>query len=296
VNAPGSPPPPPPPPGAPAGRHPLDDLAAYALDALENAERIAVDDHLAGCAGCRAELAGHHETLAALTLDEPPPTALWQRIAVDIGAPDLADPTLGPSTPVEPSTLAVVAAAAPAGAAEPAASGGGSGDNVVPFRSRGPAHAAGGARRRGVSRWLPAAAVAVAAAALAVVGLDMRSTDDGADTVDELAQRAEQDGETLGTLADGSGQPVARVVADGGTSYVVLDRLGPTPEGRAYQLWSTKPDTAPVSLGMLGNGRTEAAAVEIPPGATELAISEEPEAGVTAPTGAIVGAGPIQPA
>jgi anti-sigma-K factor RskA len=277
VNSPGSLPPPPPPPGAPAGRHPLDDLAAYALDALENAERIAVDDHLAGCAGCRAELAGHHETLAALTPDEPPPTALWQRIAVDIGAPDLADPTLGPSTPAVPTT----------------------GDHVVPFRSRGPAHAAGRARRRGNSRWLPAAAVAVttvAAAAVAVVGFSMRSTDDGADTVAELAQRAEQDGETLGTLADGSGQPVARVVADGGSSFVVLDRLGPTPEGRAYQLWSTKPDTAPVSLGMLGNGQTEAVAVEIPPGATELAISEEPEAGVTAPTGAIVGAGPIQPA
>ena len=36
--------------------HPLDDLALYALDALDPDEARAVEAHLAGCPSCRAEL------------------------------------------------------------------------------------------------------------------------------------------------------------------------------------------------------------------------------------------------
>ena len=69
------------------GDHPLDDLAAYALDALEDVERRAVDDHLTGCGDCRAELDGHYETLVVLAPDEAPPAAVWERIAVAIEQP-----------------------------------------------------------------------------------------------------------------------------------------------------------------------------------------------------------------
>ena len=44
--------------------HPHDELAAYAVDALDPDERAAVEAHLDGCAPCRAELAEHWETLA----------------------------------------------------------------------------------------------------------------------------------------------------------------------------------------------------------------------------------------
>jgi hypothetical protein len=265
-------------PNDPTRSHPLDDLAAYALDALDDAERRAVDAHLAGCAVCRAELAGHHEALAALTPDEAPPASLWQRIAVDIGAPDLADPT--------PRPAGRTAAAAPPAPAEPAA---GDDSSVVPFRA--PAHARSRARRGGGSRWMAAAGVAVAAAVVAVFGFAMRGSDDGATTVGELAQRAERDGETLGTLADPSGRAVAKVVADGGSSYVVLDGLDTLPEGRAYQLWSTD-GPEPVSLGLLGDGGTEAVAASLPPTASGLAISEEVSTGAAAPT-TIVATGQI---
>jgi anti-sigma-K factor RskA len=261
--------------------HPVDDLAAYALDALDAAERRAVDDHLAGCAVCRSELAGHHEALAALASDEAPPASVWQRIAADIGAPDLADPTPRPAEESRP--------AAPVADED---------RDVVPFRAPTgretgrPAHAAGRARRDGRSRWMTAAAgaVAVAAAVVAVVGFATRGSD-GADTVGELAQQAEEQGDTLGTLQTTDGQPAARVVADDGESYVVLDRLRPLPEGRAYQLWSTD-GLEPVSLGLLGDGQTDAVAVSLPPTARALAISEEASTGAATPT-TVVASGEI---
>jgi Anti-sigma-K factor rskA/Putative zinc-finger len=270
------------PPHSPRPPHPLDDLAAYALDALDDAERRAVDAHLAGCAVCRAELAGHHEALAALASDEAPPASVWQRIAADIGAPDLADPTSRPAAPAD-SDSSVVPFRAPA-ARETA--------RETSRETGRPAHAAGRARRDGRSRWMTAAASAVAAAAAVVAAFGFATQgSDGADTVSELAQRAEEQGDTLGTLQSPDGQPAARVVADGGESYVVLDGLGPLPEGQAYQLWSTD-GRQPVSLGVLGDGETDAVAVSVPPDARALAISEEVSTGAATPT-TVVASGEI---
>ncbi|GAB2762695.1 anti-sigma factor family protein [Sinomonas soli] len=53
------------------GHEPRADLGAYVLGALSPAEREAVEEHLAECAACRAELTGL-ETLPAL-LDAVPP-------------------------------------------------------------------------------------------------------------------------------------------------------------------------------------------------------------------------------
>jgi len=51
-------------------------VAAYALDALDEDERRAYEAHLSGCARCRADLAGLTETAGALGLAagaaEPP--------------------------------------------------------------------------------------------------------------------------------------------------------------------------------------------------------------------------------
>jgi anti-sigma-K factor RskA len=60
-------------------------LGVYALDALDADERQDVDDHLATCPRCRAELAAHREVAALLgnsTGDTPAaaPDDLWQRI------------------------------------------------------------------------------------------------------------------------------------------------------------------------------------------------------------------------
>jgi hypothetical protein len=55
----------------------MHDVAAYALDALEELDRKRFERHLSGCARCRDELPGLHEAAAALAFAvpsaEPPP-------------------------------------------------------------------------------------------------------------------------------------------------------------------------------------------------------------------------------
>ena len=65
------------------GDHPRDDLAAYALDGLDAADRAALEAHLATCPECQDDLAAYHETLAMTVEDEDPPPDLWDRI-VDV--------------------------------------------------------------------------------------------------------------------------------------------------------------------------------------------------------------------
>ena len=295
----------------PTANHPLDDLAAYAVDALDDPERAAVDEHLAGCLACRAELVGHIEALASLTGDERPPAAVWERIAADIGAPGMpvpggaadgggpaAPPTSGPSAgsaaaappaaarlPAAPTPPVPPAAAAPAPPSAPAAGEPPSVADLAARRADRP-----GLRPRIV------AALAAAAVVLVAFGFVLGGTGGGdgdPDSVGELAQRAVDEGADVGTLDGTSGQPVARVVDDGGgTSFVLLDALDALPEGRSYQLWSLD-GPQPVSLGLLGDGSSDAVAVPLPADATELAISDEPAGGVTAPTGPIVATGTI---
>lgn len=68
-----------------SGTHPHDDLAVYALDALEPDERAAIDAHLEGCAACRAELDGYQATLGRMTVPEEPPDHVWEGISRQIG-------------------------------------------------------------------------------------------------------------------------------------------------------------------------------------------------------------------
>jgi hypothetical protein len=72
-------------------------LGAYALDAVDDDETRAVEDHLRGCPRCRAEVAEHRETAAFLAhAGEDAPAALWDRIATTI------DETPAPVVPLAP--------------------------------------------------------------------------------------------------------------------------------------------------------------------------------------------------
>ena len=64
-------------------------LGVYALDALDADERQEVDDHLASCPRCRAELAAHREVAALLgnPIGDAPavaPDEVWDRIAASL--------------------------------------------------------------------------------------------------------------------------------------------------------------------------------------------------------------------
>ncbi|MGH9229010.1 MAG: anti-sigma factor [Acidimicrobiales bacterium] len=125
-------------------RHPLDDLALYALDALEGGEADEVEAHLAVCASCRQELAAHEEALGALVEDGPPP-ALWDAVQSQIRAGDTAPMHGTPPRPVGPA----------------------------------PAHHDRSARRRGMRRRLALLAAAAAVVAVVGVGVGSRLGNDG---------------------------------------------------------------------------------------------------------------------
>ncbi len=65
--------------------HPLDDLGAYALGALEPAERRRIEAHLDTCVSCRADLATHDDALWAIaeSAAATPPARLRDRIVRD---------------------------------------------------------------------------------------------------------------------------------------------------------------------------------------------------------------------
>lgn len=246
--------------------HPLDDVAAYALDALDGAERQAVDDHLAGCPTCRDELATHQETLILLAPEEAPPPALWDRIAADIATPPAAPVTARPT----PSTLSF-----------PPTSSSLSTSSSSPSAPPSSRSSRGGG-------WLAAAAAVVVALGIGgAVGFTAGRSGDDAD-IGTLAQQATE----VATLSAPGGDPVARVVTDDDGAYLVLDGLENLPEGRAYQLWSLT-GTEPVSLGMLGRDGNNTVAFRLPPTITELAITEAPTSGDAAPAGDFVAEGTI---
>jgi anti-sigma-K factor RskA len=268
----------------PVGDHPLDDLAAYAIDALDPGERRAVDDHLAQCSACSAELEGHRETLGALAPVETPPPEVWQHITAAIGAPGLPDPHTG---------IRGIAVLDDAASNPPLEEGGGDGDDrVAPVTSLAGA-ARARTRRPSPARWVAAVAALVAAAGVGgALGFALGNSSDDAD-IGSLAQQAlDEPNGVVATLADSEGRPVARVVADEDGAFMLLDALEDLPEGRAYQLWSVG-GPEPVSLGMLGRDGTNTVAFRLPPTISELAISVAPTNGDSAPTGEFQAAGSV---
>jgi anti-sigma factor RsiW len=268
----------------PVSDHPLDDLAAYAIDALEPAERHAVDDHLAHCSACSAELASHREALGALATVEAPPPEVWQGIAAAIGAPGLPDPHTG--RPVTAARDASVSSRTPDQGSEDGD------DRVAPVTSLAGA-ARGRVRRSSPPRWVAAAAVLLAVAGVAgLLGFALGNSNDDAD-IGSLAQQAADDPNgVLATLADSEGQEVARVVADDDGAFILLDALDDLPEGQAYQLWSVG-ESEPVSLGMLGRDGTNTVAFRLPPTIRELAITVAPTSGNSAPSGEFQASGSV---
>lgn len=258
--------------------HPHDDLAIYALDALDPDEHAALEAHLSGCTACRAELEEHRATLARLVVPvEEPPPSVWAGIAQQL--PQLS----GPPAPVAGLPDAGTTAARPGDQADDPD------DTVVPLHA--PLHA----RRRGLADragWLAAAAALVVVLGLGAV-LVGRGGGESESVTDLAAAAADAPGATVVPLESESGDQVARVVLAGeagATDYLIFDDAAQLPSGRSYQLWKTDAGP-PVSLGVLGDGSAGAVAIAAPPDVASLALSDEPEAGVPQPTGAIVATG-----
>jgi Anti-sigma-K factor rskA, C-terminal len=276
-------------------RHPLDDLAAYALDAVvDGAERRSIEDHLAGCATCREQLAVDEHVLSRMVDDEAPPPTVWTAIVGRIAGPAPAAAVSArvgaPGSAPGPNGTAVTSAATVSPGSAPPAAGPVPAPGQVPVHlaDRRDRHARGHRHRRWAAGALAAAAALVVAAGFGTQAL--RGDGDGGRATTEVAGARE-----AGVVTDEDGRALVHVMVGDDGAYVVIDGLEPLPEGRAYQMWRLDGGT-PESLGMIGDGTGGERPITLPPDTARVAISDEPAAGSPGPTGPIVGTGELSAA
>lgn len=233
-------------------------LGVYALDALDEEERAAIEAHLRDCGACQREVAEHREVAAALAGPGPAraPEGLWDRIADALE--ETPPPLQMPAAPVVPLER--------------------------PVRLERPA------RRR--FRPLGVAAAAAAVAAVALVGVMGVKIADDQRRIDSLEAQAQ--GPELRRTADAAGRdPAARrvdlrspsapflaevVLLPDGTGYLLDSNLPELSVDRTYQLWAVV-GTSKISVGVLGT-KPGVAAFKAPGQTSALAITSEAAGGV----------------
>lgn len=254
-------------------------LGAYALDAVDDVERRAVERLVERDADAARELAELRATAALLgsAVSAAPPPALRADVLgaitrVPQAAADVRSFSAGrPAAPAAPPTA--TRGAAPA---SPGATGGA----VVDLASR---------RPRRTTTWLAVAATALGAAAIpSALALQQA----------QRTQRAEQQAQVVADLlADPDAQVVRAEVEGGGTAVGVLadDRalftatgLADPGEGREYQLWVIR-DGEPLPDAVMPDaaGAVQAVTEGYRPG-DALAVTIEPATGSQDPTTAPV--------
>lgn len=238
-------------------------LGAYALDAVDDDERLAVEDLVARDLEAAAELARLRETAAALgaARASAPPAHVRDAVLSRLAA----TPQLTPQ------------GAEPAPAPAPAPD--------EPPRDELAARRAARGARRGQPWMLPvAAAVAVLLAVPGTLAWQQH----------ERAVQAEAQAALLGDVLADPGAVLLRGEVDGGGEAVavltssrallVADGLADVDADRTYQLWAMR-DGVPVPSGLLdvSDGRVQALATDYRAG-DGLAVSVEPAGGSDQPT------------
>ncbi|MDQ2740831.1 MAG: anti-sigma factor [Chloroflexota bacterium] len=242
--------------------HDNDLVGAYALDALEAADRASFEEHLLGCAACRAELADLYQVVAVLPLSVEmvePPAELRSRITAAIEA----------ESPVRPA-LKLVAGAAPA--------------------------------RRPRSRLTNALALLSVAAALVIAALGVtdlrlqqRVDQQQADlTYQHDVSAAIASGAPVMRI---HGTPVAPGAsaaliqpANGKSAYMIVKGLPVTPANKVYQLWlirGERPHSA-TTFTVSGNGTQIIHLPSAVTGYAQTALTVEPSGGSRLPTGKLL--------
>lgn len=237
-------------------------LGAYALDAVDEEERVEIERFLARDARARAEVAEYRE-LAALIANAggDAPVGVWNRItgAIHGDAPTMPPPRRAASQ-------------------HPAISD------------------VDGVRRRRKSKALRvvAAIAAIGAAAAVALGIRVSQQDHHIDTLSRAlgetgalqrayaAARVDPGAKSV-VLSQPDGVPTAHVVLlRDGSGYFAGERLAPLAQGRTYQLWALVGDPAnptAVSAGVLGPA-PRLAAFRYDGRVIGFAITEEHDPGV----------------
>jgi anti-sigma-K factor RskA len=261
-------------------------VGAYAVDAVDDHERAAFEQHLAECPECRAEVSELRETAARLSLatQVAPPASLRDSVLAGIrtvrplpplDAPraDVPDAPSG-GMPSEPGGQDASAGWTPSDDSDLPTSGD-EPRTVVPFRPR-----------RRVTTWL---ATAAAAAALVVGGLAWSPWDDGGST--EQLTATEQvlragDAQRYEKTIDGAHATIVRSQSLA-KAVIIADNMPPAPLGKDYQLWLDIPGKGMVSAGLMPHDTKPTYTMELNGDAavaTGAGITMEPTGGSPAPT------------
>jgi anti-sigma-K factor RskA len=224
---------------------------AYALDALDDLERMAFERHLRECEPCRTEAAEFRDTAARLadgTWSVPPPSLRENVMAAVAHTRQLAPHT--PAAPVpsrSPRRLLAVAAAVVV-----AAGVAGTAVYAIQEQRVRDEHALAESARASEAR---------TRAILAAPDLVIRDKP-----------------------LNGGGRVTVAVSALHGAGVIMLAAGESPAEGHVYQLWTIR-DGTPVSAGALGTGQTAIVqVVEDMAGASGVGVTVEPTGGSIAPT------------
>jgi anti-sigma-K factor RskA len=220
-------------------------LGAYAVDAVEGDEKAQIEQHLARCAACRAEVDGHRRALADLSESTmAPPAGLWESIeaALEEAPPPL---NLAPVVPM-PARRSVSLRLAAGVASVAAALAAVLGVRVIQQEDR-------------------------------ITALEAATADDGLLRAFAAAS-ANPNAERITLRSADESLAVDTVLLPDGQGYLVSDNLPRLPADRTYQLWALV-ESSRISIGVLGAG-PRVVAFQAPPRADGLAITEEPAGGV----------------
>jgi anti-sigma-K factor RskA len=150
------------------------------------------------------------------------------------------------------------------------------------------------AATRRTPRWLVAAAMVLVLAigAAGVFSIANRSSSSESVTDEYEAALNNPSARTV-TLQSSDGEYAARaVVLRDRSGYLAAESLPVPGSDRDLQLWSLTPD-GPVSVGLL-SGDEDIHRFRVAPGATALAVTDEPRGGSEAPTGTPIVSGDLE--
>jgi len=238
-------------------------LGAFALDAVDEEERLAIEDHLRDCPRCREEVRQHREAAAHLAFaGAPAPQGIWNRIVAEL-EPAIPEPELARLYPLQARRQGRWWTVAPAAAAAVLLIVVG----VLGWEIHDQGH-----RIHEIN------------AAIGARDLDQAVRDAA---LDPRSARA--------TLLGGNGRvQLDAVIAPDGSGFLVPtpgDQLPTLPASQTYQLWALI-GTQKISMGVLGPHPAQVVAFQASaPGIDALAITAEHAGGVVASTHAPVAVG-----
>ncbi|RAM35115.1 anti-sigma factor [Arthrobacter globiformis] len=258
----------------------------YALDAISDAERKAIDAYVSGAPEAERQsfndrVRQARETLAlSFTAEEEPPADLFARIAAQLPAAAPAGPAGAPAAAAE-----TIVAGAPAAlsAAEPAPAA----DELSVARQRREVRR----RSAGLRNWLiSVAAAAVIALGGVGVGAYLANQNDPVNQVIEA-----QDARQATVDVNGGGTATVSISQSHDALVVRMKDVPPPPAGKVYQMWLIPKDgSTPVSQGLMdAEALSKPALVKGIGSAASLGITVEPVGGSATPTLPTVAAAPL---